>query len=279
VDMMLGLPGQTVTSFQNDLQGCVDRGVFPRIFVTELLVNSPMNEPAYRAEHEIETEQAPDGVQRLVVSTSTFTREDYEEMNQLRLFFELADVVGLLRHVAHFVRSETGAREIDFYERLRRDIRDDPERWPTLAFSVRALPRLLVPPGSWHLPLAEAHRYAVEVLGLADDEALRTVLAVQRAVLPARNRMMPQTIELAHDYAAWHQTMVETRDAGHHADWESIVPPLRDFAPGSFAVDDPDRLCEFGVGSAIDGDYYGSFELRTPVARWPHPERRAIQSV
>lgn len=279
VDMMLGLPGQTLASFQNDLQGCVDRGVFPRIFITELLVNSPMNEPAYRAEHAIEAELAPDGVQRLVVATSTFTRADYEEMNQLRLFFELADVVGLLRHVAHFVRSETGIREIDFYERLRRDIRDDPERWPTLAFSVRTLPRLLVPPGSWHLPLAEAHRYAVEVLGLADDEALQTVLAVQRAVLPARNRTMPQTLALRHDYAAWHQTMVETRDNGHHDDWQSIVPPLRDFGPASFTLDDPDRLCEFGVGSAIDGDYYGSFELRTPVARWPHPERRAIQSV
>jgi radical SAM superfamily enzyme YgiQ (UPF0313 family) len=272
VDMMLGLPGQTVASFRNDLQGCIDRGVFPRIFITELLVNSPMNEPAYRAENEIEAELTPDGMQRLVVATSTFTREDYEEMSQLRLFFELADVVGLLRHVAHFVRSETGAREIDFYERLRRDIRDDPERWPILAFLLRASPRLLGPPGSWHLPLVEAHRYVVEVLGLADDEALRTVLAVQRAVLPARNRPMPQTSELRHDYAVWHRTMVETRDAGHHDDWHSIVPPLRELGPGSFTVDDPDRICEFGVGSAIEGDFFGSFELRTPVERWPHPE-------
>lgn len=271
VDLMMGLPGQTVASFENDLQGCVDRGVFPRIFLTELLVNSPMNEPSYRAENRIETEPSPDGSRELVVATSTFTREEYEQMNQLRLLFLLGDVIGMLRHIAHFVRSETGMREIDFYERLRRDIRDDPERWPTLAFSVRAFPELLVPPGSWHLPIHETRRYVIERLGLNDD-ALTTVVKVQQAVLPARDRVLPQTIELEHDYASWHSAMVEVKEQGHLEDWQSVVPPLHRFGRASFTVDDPDRLCEVGIGATIDGDLFGNYELRTPVARWTRRE-------
>jgi CubicO group peptidase (beta-lactamase class C family) len=49
VDLMLGLPGTTCASFRRDLQGCIDREVTAKIFPTEMLVNSPMNDPAYRA--------------------------------------------------------------------------------------------------------------------------------------------------------------------------------------------------------------------------------------
>ena len=279
VDLMLGLPGQTVASFQDDLQGCIDRGVFPRIFMTELLVNSPMNERSYRERYRIMTEPSPDGSRRLVVSTASYSREEYEDMNNLRMLFLLCDVVGLLRHVAHFVRRETGVREIDFYERLRRDLRDDPDRWPTLAFSVRALPGLLVPPVSWDLVIREARRYMTEVLWLEDDDSMTTVLAVQHAVLPARNRQMPLTLELAHDYASWHRSMVAATQSGHHADWSTVIPRLREFGPASFRIDDPDQLCAFGIGAAADGDLYGNFELRSPVSRWtiqnhgPHADR------
>ena len=50
---MLGLPGSTPESFRNDLQQCVNREVQVRIPQTTLLINSPMNDPAYRAEHAI----------------------------------------------------------------------------------------------------------------------------------------------------------------------------------------------------------------------------------
>ncbi|MDP9105524.1 MAG: radical SAM protein [Candidatus Eremiobacteraeota bacterium] len=275
VDLMFGLPGQTTASFQNDLQGCIDRGVFPRMFMTELLINSPMNAQSYRDEHRIKTELSPDGSRNLVVSTATFTREEYEEMNSLRLLFLLCDVVGMLRHVSHYVRSETGMREIDFYERLRRDITADPERWPTLAFSVRALPGLLVPPVSWYLAVQEARRYVVEMLQIPDDDALGTVIAVQHAVLPARDRVMPLAMRLPHDYAAWHQHMVAAaQGGGRQTDWQLIVPKLREFGPAPFVVDDPDKLCTFGIGAAVDGDLYGNYELRSPVARWTRPAVR-----
>jgi hypothetical protein len=268
VDLMFGLPGQTVTSFQNDLQGCIDRGVFPRIFRTELLINSPMNEPGYRERNRIVTEPSPDGFKQLVVSTSSFTREDYSEMSDLLQLFVLCDVIGMLRQVSHYVRSETGMREIDFYEKLHRNLQQDPESWPVLAFAVRALPGLLVPPTSWCLVIEEAKRYMVDVLHLEEDESMETVLAVQHALLPARDRLLPETLRLGNDYASWHQAMVRATGSGHHADWHSIVPRLREFGPASFRIDDPDQLCALGIGAAVDGDLFGNFELRSPASRW-----------
>jgi radical SAM superfamily enzyme YgiQ (UPF0313 family) len=276
VDLMFGLPGQTVRSFQNDLQGCINRGVFPRVFMTELLVNSPMNEPSYREEHQIKTELSPDGFKQLVVSTSSFTRQDFEEMKGLLQLFMLCDAIGMLRQVSHYVRSETGMREIDFYERLRLDVRAEPERWPVLAFSVRALPSLLIPPTSWHLVIQEIRRYLTEVLGLEED-SLRTVLTVQKALLPSRDRFMPQTLHLPHDYAAWHHAMIDAAQTGHHDDWQDMVPKLREFGPASFNIDDPDQLCALGIGAAVDGDLFGNYELGSPVARWTRPTNNPPQ--
>ena len=55
VELMMGLPGQTFESFADDLQQCIEREVAARINHTTLLVNSPMNDPDYLAEHQIET--------------------------------------------------------------------------------------------------------------------------------------------------------------------------------------------------------------------------------
>jgi hypothetical protein len=230
-----------------------------------------MNEPGYRQRHRIETEHSPDGSRRLVVSTFSFSRQDYEDMNGLRLLFILGDAIGILRHVAHYVRSETGVREVDFYERLRRDIKETPERWPTLAFSLRAMASLLVPPGSWYLIVEEARRYLTEILQVPDDAALTTVLTVQHALLPARDRVMPQTLRVAHDYGSWHRAMLEATQNGHQHDWHLVVPKLREFGPSIFLIDDPDELCKLGIGGAVDGDLFGNYELRSTVSRWIQP--------
>jgi radical SAM superfamily enzyme YgiQ (UPF0313 family) len=251
MDLMFGLPGQTLASFRNDLQGCIDRGLFPRMYMTELLVNSPMNEPAYRELHRIVTEPSADGSRHFVVSTASFTRDEYEQMNALRRLFVLCDIFGVLREVAHFVRGTLGMREIDFYESLARDVQREPERWPILSFSIRALPALLVPPASWALLVAETRRYLVEVLGLQDDSALATVLEVQLAVLPGQGRA--RTLTLAHDYLAWHRAQAAARAAGHHADWHALVPRLADFGPATLGPEQHADIGTFGIGPALYG--------------------------
>jgi hypothetical protein len=290
IDLMLGLPGATRTSFRNDLQGCVDREVTAKIYPTELLVNSPMNDPAYKQKFRIETSAPPMGFdstvntaydgwskRALLVSTSSYTREDYEEMLQLREAFVLCENFAVLRQVSRYVRQELGLAEVDFYERARLDSRAAPDRWPTMSFAFRVVPSLGAPPVSWRLFIDEVHDYLTSVLGVADDSALRTVLTVQHALLPARDRRFPVALELAHDYAAWHAAMEDAKDGAHRDDWPDVVPRLRDLPPATFVVEDPNQVCDRGMGYHIIDNLDADWELHSPVARPMPSEHRDIE--
>jgi hypothetical protein len=267
VDLMLGLPGATMQSFRNDLQQCIDREVSAKIFPTRMLLNSPMNDPAYRTEHRIETEITPGVREPLVVSTSTFTRADHAAMLKLREVYLVCENHGVLRQVSRFVRQEAGIREVDFYEGFCRAALADRSRWPAAAFMFERVPSLMVPPVSWRLFVDEVRTYLTEDLGLAADPALETVLAVQHGLLPARGRCFPQVLEPAHDFGAWHAAVIDAKDAGNVTDWPALVPRLREFSPAAFVIDDPKQVCTLNIGSSVDGDAYSDWELGSPVAR------------
>ena len=114
-DVMMGLPGSTLVSFKSDLQKCTDRDVRARCNPTVLLPNSPMNAPAYRVEHGIVARP-----HEIVKQSKTFSREDFDEMDRLRIAFYVFDNFGVLRYLARFVRSEVGVKEVDFFDRLSR---------------------------------------------------------------------------------------------------------------------------------------------------------------
>jgi hypothetical protein len=266
VDLMLGLPGSTAASFNDDLQACIDREVQANVHPTELLVNSPMNEPAYREENKIEIDVI--GTNKLVVSTASFTRQDRAFMGDMRRVFLLCEDFGVLRHVARYVRSETGVREVDFYSRLLLDARADRERWPAIAFTLEQAPDVMTAPVSWKFLFDDLHQYLVEELHITDDDALATILAVQLALLPAPERPFPLHLELAHDYAAWHRSVIEVKDAGHRTDWHEHVAALRTFPPAPFTVDDPDGVSRLAAGQNLDMHGFGfNWELESPVRR------------
>ena len=265
VDLMMALPGSTVESYKRDLQACTNRDVRTRVHPTTMLTNSPMNEPEYRAEHGIVARPG-----EFVKRTNTFDEDDWQHMWELRHVYLLCDLFSLLRHVARYVRSETGLQEVAFYEKLMVDAFADPERWPTIAFTFRSVADLMVPPCSWALFIDEVGRYLTSVLGLADDAALETVLAAQLLHLPARDRdRFPETIETAHDIAAWHRARVAVCDAGHLDDWEQRVPPLRSFGPGTLSVDDPEDLCRTAMGGDVTtfGISLTAWDLVSAIAR------------
>jgi hypothetical protein len=278
VDLMLGLPGATKASFRSDLQGCIDREITAKVYQTELLVNSPMNEAGYRRLHRIET-SAPLGAldhtsrnsdgstkRALVVSTASFSRDDYDEMLDLRRVFVVADNFGVLRQVSRFVRQEIGLPEIELYEALRVEALARPDRCPALAFTFRIVPFLGVPPVSWRLLMDEVRTYLTSALRVPDDSALRTVMSVQHALLPSRGRRFPVVLELEHDYQAWHRAMVDVKDAGFD-DWVDRVPRLGTLPPASFTIDDPFDVCGRALGVEIDENLHGSWELGSSVAR------------
>jgi radical SAM superfamily enzyme YgiQ (UPF0313 family) len=269
VDLMLGLPGSTVESFTADLQQCIDREVQVRIPQTTLLVNSPMNDPEYRAEHKIETNQpiAP-GRPTLVVSTSTFTRQEYFEMSAQRRVFLLFENFGVMRQLSRFVRQETGTREADLYEALRRTSRRDSDQWPLIQILTTLVPHTMEPPVSWGLVLDEVRRFLVSEIGVADDSALETAIRVQLALLPSHDRTLPETIELRHDYASWFRDMLAIKETPRRSEWTNIVPRLQEYEPASFTVDDPGEVARAAIGCNIELHGFGlNWELQSPIRR------------
>lgn len=288
VDLMMGLPGQTVASLRSDLQQCVDREVTAKCHGTELLINSPMNDATYRTDNQVVTSRPPgatgagaDALAKLgpslVVSTSSFTRADYEEMHRMRRTYLLSENLGVLRHVARFVRSVTGTVETDFYESLRHAATADPERWPVLAMALNAVPDSMTPPVSWALFIEELRDHLLRCTEVVAGSDLETTLAVQQAVLPSPSRSFPCEIRLGHDFAAWHDEILRLKESGHRNDWETVAPPLSTYAPASLTIQDPHdvSLRNMGLGSALTA--YSDWELDSQVSRaMPHHHRLSI---
>lgn len=263
-DIMMGLPGSTRASFSNDLQKCADMDIRVRANKTTLLPNSPMNAPGYREEHGIVAKAG-----EILMEAASYTREDWEQMDHLRMAYYLFDVYGVLRYVARFVRRETGMGEVAFYDRVRSLASEDPKSWPIISTTLRTLEGYMAPPGSWALFVDEVKGFLVNELGLADDSALRTALLVQHAHLPSPDRKFPKTLELEHDYTAWQDALFAAREAGHRDCWEQHIPRLAEFGPSTLVIEDPSEVCRQDIGKpkVVLDMHLHTWELESPVAR------------
>jgi hypothetical protein len=266
---MMGLPGQSLTSFAEDLQQCIDRGLPARINLTTLLVNSPMNEPEYLEEHQIETEKPlRPGAQAVLVSTATFTRDDYVEMLRLRSDFMLFENWSVLRHVAPFVRSETGLREIDLYRLIRRRTTEEPQEWPALHALVSACAEVMAPVHSWGTMIADLRRFLVAEVGVEDGSALDAALAAQHALLPTYGRTFPDLVELPHDIVRWAEQIMAAKTSGHLHDWETVVPRLGELPGGVLVVEDPNDIVGTSIGSHVERTGLGfNWEFDSALSR------------
>lgn len=271
VELMMGLPGATLDSFIDDLQQCIDRDIQARINHTTLLVNSPMNNPEYREEHQIETgTPLGPGKMPVLVSTSTYTRDELNIMLALRQVYMLLDNFGVLRLVSRFVRQSTGIPEMEFYQKLYfiAGAEDAESRWPTLNALVKYGQYIMAPMYSWALVIADVKSFLVEELGIPDDGALSSVLKAQHAILPSHDRGYPFVVELEHDVVAWHQQMLSTKAAGHWRDWGDIVPPLSEFPAGRLEVDDPGGAVTRAIGTDIEMSSNGvNWDMDSGVGR------------
>ena len=237
VDLMMGLPGSTVDSFRADLQRCIDGELTARIYPTMVLPNSPMNEPGYRAEQAIRTDAAG-----IVIGTASYDDDDYRAMLRIRRLYRAGDHFGVLRHVGRWAQYDHGLAVTDLLVAIDRRVTEDPGSWPSLVWVARHLARWTVPPPGWPPFLDEVRRLLVDELGLPDDAALGTALAVQQAHLPWPGRSFPDLVDLPHDYVGWYTAL--RRGAADHR-------PLSDWGPGRLVVTDPRGICGDRVGSHL----------------------------
>jgi radical SAM superfamily enzyme YgiQ (UPF0313 family) len=275
-DIMVGLPGATIETLKNDLQHCVDSDVTARVFGTIVLPNSPMNDPEYRELHQIRTDSY-----NQVVATTSFGPEDREQMVRFRDVFRWADHFGVLRHVMRWEAHRSGRRELDVLWAIAQVAPARADTYPLLAFMVRSGRRYMVEPMSWHAFYEEVGRFLVEELGAADGAELRTVLAVQEALMPAAGRTFPDVVQLEHDYVAFYREVLRPRDG------RSTDRQLGDYPPGQLTVDDPDGISpgclremfliehspEGARNLSHEGEFWDAFnwELASPLQRALRP--------
>ena len=120
-EIILGLPGETYESFREGIEQLLECGQHMAInfFNCELLANSVMSDPEYIKKYEIEyavTEQHQYHVvphskgipeySKIVVSTSTMSKEDWIKCNILHVFVRTFHNLGLLQCLAIYLYYE-----------------------------------------------------------------------------------------------------------------------------------------------------------------------------
>jgi len=269
-DLMLGLPGQTVDSFQGDLQFLMDHEVPARVWITQLLPNAPMNDPLYRDEYAVVADSS--GV---VVSSRSFSPEDRAYMKRLRHAHAVFERFGLLRHLMRYLQwdhrlpvTETMARVVQVTE-------EDPGAYPLLNWSMRSFDLFGVPPLGWRSFYDEVRRFVVTELGVEPSRALETVLGLQRFLMPEYGRRFPDTIALDHDYVAYYRSA--TASLWSSGEFHPPERPLADHGPAAFTIyGDPMDRCGGGMRvyedprneAATDSFWYsGHLELDSPLVQ------------
>ncbi len=197
-DIMIGLPGATVESFKKDLDYCTEHETTIRFCETFILPNSPMNDPAYRAEHAIRT--STDG---RLIETASYSTTDYLEMLALRKVYRMSEHFGLLRHAMRFVMWDYGMPASDQLQQILRVTREAPSDYPYLTAVVGVFDLHAAEPGSWSLFYNDAERFYRDQLGVRPDRALKSVIDAQRALVPSRFHTYPLDVELDHDLLAY----------------------------------------------------------------------------
>jgi hypothetical protein len=280
-DLILGLPGQTYTSYRADLQFMLDHEIMPRTFPLRVLPNAPLNDPAYRARHGIDVSPT-----RLVRSTATLGEAARRRALLLRRVEAITERYGLLRHVYRYLQWDHGLPATHLMEHLVEALTSGHGRAPVLSATLSTFDTAGFPAAGWPALYDEVHRMVVEVTGV-DDAGLATVLLVQERLMPARGRAFPEVVALPHDYVAWYaEATAELFRSGRAG---TPHRRLEDHGPGELEIlGDPLGLCEHGIsfaGDSDDEDFEGDFhigalaanELHSPLARLvpalaSHPE-------
>ncbi len=215
-DVMVGLPGQTLDSFAGDLQFCIDHEIPARMWITELLPNAPMNDPAYRERWAIEADE-----HRVVVATATFTRDERRLMMRLRHAYTAFERFGILRLVLRYAQWDHGVPAMDVVRRILTLSETDPGRYPLLDWVSRHFDHFNAPPLGWRAFFDEVGDFLEHELGIGPSPDREAVLAAQAFVLPDVGRSFPDTRALDHDVVGWF------RDHTRALWGDGVAEPLR----------------------------------------------------
>lgn len=266
-DIMIGLPGSTLETFKEDLQFFFDRGVAVKCYNTSLLPNSPMAHRDYIDRYEIETNSSNG-----LVSTFSYTRADLRRMNRLAKIYLVAVEASMLKYFLIYLQTDHSIIALDFLDNFSEQVKCNRNIFPETAHIIEAYPASLSDRCSrnWDKLYDEVRTFLAQNYDLGDP-AIETVLRVQQAIMPANDRIVPETLRLDHDFVSYFRLLQCTSE--QNATDSTRIRRLSSFGEGVLTVSDPNQFC--GENSADLESSYDSHsvnwelasELNIPVSR------------
>ena len=132
-ELIMGMPGETLESWKKGLGVLISDSKIGTIYIYNCAVfpNAPMNEPAYLNHYKIKTINSPiflahvsnednqiQEYEDIVISTSSFTKEDLKEMFVYSWMILAFHHLGVLEYIATFYNRKYNLPLIKFYETL-----------------------------------------------------------------------------------------------------------------------------------------------------------------
>lgn len=249
-DLMIGLPGMTVTSFQADLQRYIDMDVSVKAYPTQLLPNSPMAEPSYMKKYEIKTDE-----HSFLTSTYSYTEADMKRMTALFEVYVMAEGYSLLRYILRHLQWEHDIEALTFMANLLDDCNENPNQYPLLTWAVRYFNDDKSMPGGWESFYAQTMDYIQSRYKLCASTELDTLKAVSIASMPDDSISYPITIAIEHDFVKYFN------------DYKTSQRPLKSYHKSTMSFSDPNRLSKVDLNSAQYDSHQYFWELYSDVAR------------
>ena len=253
-DLMIGLPGITPKAFDNDLQRYIDVDVAVKAYPTQLLPNSPMAHPAYMEKYQIRTDD--DGY---LISCASYSELELKQMKLIYHVHTAADGYSTLRYVMRYLQWEHEIPAMRLLHDLARLVRDDPDRFPAIAWVLRFFNTEKCMPGGWRSFYDQVAAFVEAEYGIGRDSALDVVLQVNESVMPDEALTYPLTVSLAHDFVAYFRT--------HNRLGVASVRPLSDYGPGTLTVSDPNNIRRIDIEHQQYDNHQYFWELNSPVCR------------
>ena len=249
-DLMIGLPGTTVSSFSNDLQRYIDMDVSVKAYPTQLLPNSPMADPEYVKKYQIKVDD-----NNYITSTYSYSNQDLQWMNQLNEAYIMADGYGLLRYVTRFLQWEHNIPAMSFLSDLLNFINKSPATYKLLTWACVYFNKNKRLPGGWKLFYAQVEHFVRFQYHIKADSAFRTVLKVSESVMPDESLSYPYIIKLEHDFSAY------------FSNYKLHKKALSEYDRGVFTISDPSLLSKIDLNEIQYDSHQYFWELNSDTAR------------
>lgn len=251
-DLMLGLPGQTVESFVNDLQFCFDWKVSAWANYTSMMPNAPMAEPSYREQYGLTVDEDD-----IIQSSTSFSASDMAYMKSLYITYLFHVKFSVLKYILYYFQIEHGVPAIEF---LRRWLDEASATGGSLPISHKVVKEIFDSDKhtdwamlSWNknadFLFNNAELYYVEILDFAAREfsldisqsERDTLVTVQQAVMPRAGRRYPYTTEVSHDFHAY---IEQVKSVASVQQLDDQFLPLHAFAPSEVTIDGEAEIIE-----------------------------------